>query len=59
MSSRRQRSQLMEATPLHLHSLRRERTGMTTTCGRNEKAPLHPLRWGIEPQEGSGPQALL
>jgi hypothetical protein len=39
MSSRRQRSQLLGATPLHLHSLRRERTGMITTCGRNEKAP--------------------
>jgi hypothetical protein len=59
MSSRRQRSQLLEATPQHLHSLMRQRTGTTTTCGRNEKAPLPPLIWGIEPQEGSGPQALL
>jgi hypothetical protein len=59
MSSRRQRSQRSEATPLHLHSLMRERTGMITDLWRKRKNLLCPPFWGSGPQEGSDPQALL
>jgi hypothetical protein len=59
MSSRRHRSQLLEATLLHLHNLMRERTGMITDLWPKRKNLLCPPIWGSGPQEGSGPQALL
>ena len=58
MSSRRHRSQLLTATLLHLHSLMRKEPG-DHDLWRKRKNLLCPPIWGIGPQEGLGPQALL
>jgi hypothetical protein len=57
MSSRRQRSQRLEATPLRLHSLMRERTGMITTYGGND--PPVPTERGDRASGGFGPSGII
>jgi hypothetical protein len=59
MSAYRHRSQPLEATFFHLHSLMRERTEMIMNLWRKRKNLLCPLFWGSGPQEWLGPQALL